>query len=82
MKDNPLSVKLVIDDNIEVVLFLCNINWDVHAGTANRDRNWLGIVLVFKEYCEFLVDGSKLIWYKYELDFLFGISIDICCSFE
>lgn len=69
MKDDLLSVKLVVDKHLHVVLLLSNVDRHVNAATFDFDRDRLGVVLVLKEESELLVDGGQLYGHEGELDF-------------
>lgn len=69
MQDNSLSIELLVDENIEVVLFLLNKDGNIYALTSHGKWNWLCIVLIFKKDCELLEATSKLIWHECKLNF-------------
>ena len=82
VEDDLLSVKLFIDQNVQVVLFFFDINRHVDAGTSNSDRDGLGVVLVLKEESEFLRDISELHRDECELDFGAAVTVNLGRSLE
>ena len=76
MKDNLLSIKLLIDENIQVVLLFLDVDGYINALTSHGNLYWLSIVLVFKKDSEFLENAGDLEWDEGNLDFYFGVSFD------
>jgi len=82
VKDDLLSVKLLIDKHIQIILILLNINGNVDAVTSHRYRDWLCIILVLKKQSEILFNSSKLIWNKGHLYLGLRVSFDLSGSLE
>ena len=82
VKDDLLSVKLLIDKHIQIILILLNINGNVDTVTSHRYGDWLCIILVLKKQSEILFNSSKLIWNKGHLYLGLRVSFDLSGSLE
>ena len=82
VQDDLLSVELLVYQNIQIVLFLLNIDRHIDTPTTDLDWDGLGVVLVLKEQCEVLIDLGELHWDECELYLRAGIPIDLCGSLE
>ena len=82
MQDDLLSVELLIDQDIQIVLFLLDIDRHINTPTTDLDWDRLGVVLVLKEQCEVLIDLGELHWNEGELNLRAGVPIDLCGSLE
>lgn len=69
MQNYPLSIELFIDEDIQVVLFLLNIDWHVDTLTSHSERNWLCVILILEEDCKLLETTCKLVRNEGKLDF-------------
>lgn len=69
MQNYPLSIELFIDEDIQVVLFLLNIDWHVDTLTSHSERNWLCVILILEEDCKLLEKTCKLVRNEGKLDF-------------
>ena len=68
MQDDLLSIELLIDQNIQVVLLLLDIDWNINTSTRHFDWNWLSVILILEEECEVLAYCCQLKGHKCELD--------------
>ena len=68
MQDNLLSIELLIDHNIQVVLLLLDIDWNINTSTRHFDWNWLSVILILEEEGEVLAYCCQLKGHKSELD--------------
>ena len=82
MKNDLLSVELLIDKHIQVVFLFLNVDGNIDAGAVNRDRDGLRVVLILKEQSETLTDLSQLHWNESELDLGTTVTVDFSCAFE
>lgn len=82
MQDNTLAIELLVNQNVQVIFEMLDVDGDVDALALKLDGDWVAVVLVFKEQCEFLVDAGKLVRYKCETEFQLAVAIDFNCSFE
>lgn len=82
VQDDLLSVKLLIDKDVQIVFFFLNINGNVDTETPNRYRNWLCIILVLEKQSEILLNCSKFIRNKGHLYLGLRVSFNRSGSFE
>jgi hypothetical protein len=82
VKNNSLPVELLIDEDIEVVFFLLNIDWDVNTHSFHREWNRFSVVLVLKENSEFLEATCQLIWDEGKLNLSLRVSLNFRRSLE
>lgn len=82
MQNYFFTIELVVNEYLHVVLLLGNINRNVNTTTFDFDRNGLGVVLVFKEKRELLIDAGQLDRHERKLDFGAGITINLRRPFE
>lgn len=82
IQNDFLTVELLVDQDVEVVLFFFNIDRHINAATCNRNRDWLRVVLVLKEEGELLVDLVQLVGHKRKLNLSAGVPFDLSSSFE
>ena len=66
MENDLIAIELIIDYNVEVILFLSHINGHVDAFSRKRYGNRIAVVLVLHEECEVLLDSSKFVGDKGE----------------
>ena len=82
VKNDLLAVELVIDQHVQVVLFLSDIDGNINAFTEDFNRNGFAVVLVVQKQCELLTDLSKLVRDKGECDFHSRVPIDVIRTLE
>lgn len=82
MQNDLFTVKLLINKHFQVVLFLVDVNGYIDTGAFNFNWDGPGVVLVFKEQSEFLVDFAKLQRNKVKLDFGARVAIDFSGSLK
>jgi hypothetical protein len=82
VKNDLLTIELVVDEHVQIVLLLSHIDGYIYAFT--KDLNWdrLAVVLVVKEEHKVLRDRAKFIGHKGESNLNRTVPIDVIGSFE
>jgi hypothetical protein len=68
VQDDFFTIKLFVDEYVEVVFFFFNIDWDIHTAPPNRDRDRLCVVLVFKKERKPLLNPVQFVRHKCKLN--------------
>ena len=68
MKDDSLSVDLLINQHVKVILFVLDVDWHINTRAIDRDWNWLRIILILEEYREFLRAFGQLVRHEGQLN--------------
>lgn len=69
MQNDLLSVQLLVNQNLQIILFLVHINGHINTVTFNFNRDRFGVVLVLQKQSELLVNVAKFERDERELDF-------------
>jgi hypothetical protein len=77
-----LTIKLLIDENIEIVLLFFDINGHVDACSLNCYRDRFRVILVLQEKCELLEDIGKFHGDKSKLDLCATVTVNFSGAFE
>jgi len=82
VQDNLLTVKLFVNENIQVINVFLDIDGYVDAATSNHDWNRLGVILIFQKQSKLLFNLSQLVRDKSELNASARISLNFSCSLK
>jgi hypothetical protein len=79
---NLFPVELLVDHDVEVVLFFRDINRHINAATFDVNRDGPSVVLVFEEERKLLVDVIKFVRHEAELNFRTGVAFNFNSALE
>lgn len=82
VENDLLSVELLVDEDVQIVLFLLNIDGHIDASAVDSDWDGLRVVLVLQEQREPLRNFSQLHRDKCELDLRAAVTVDFGCALE
>ena len=82
MQNNLLSVRLLVDEHIQVILLILDVDRNIDACSTNSDGNRLGVVLIFEEESKVLRHCCQFQGHKCELNLGWRVTVNFSCAFE
>lgn len=82
VKNNLFTIELLIDYDVQVILFFLDIDWYVDAGALDRDRNRLRVVLILHEQREILEHVREFHRNECKLDLRAAVTVNLSSAFK